>query len=448
MKALPLLLCLSVLGLSAAGLWPAAAPNAATTSPANPQFLTGNATAETRWAAGLLHAVQQSHGEKGLSVDRGTLLDALDAADSRAPVYVSIALHQPGQWEAFPSLDQLRRELDRRAGVLSPRLKEVATRAAPRDRLTKHLLTTLQPALEEFRTTADVDNPSGQLADLFIRSGSCARLCLEAAVVDDPTCVAAWAALAMQGDGGQRLAAIEQWQSLDPENAVPRYVAALAHQTRGDTAAALTAIRSGNACLACRFPAEMTPRLFDVSLTESPDTTGPADQQRLTPVGLSNLLQLDEAGKSGPNPAADLHRVALMLAESVVPSADPEHAATVAAALQRLGTQLMTAAPTSATQVRHGVAILQLGAGLEGDVDSQSALTGYDFHLQRTTRELSAGLSRWNERASELLGDREAILHGHVDLRKEEQSAMHKLLTAPLLQPVLAARSEQHARVR
>lgn len=442
MKVLSLALCVAVLGLIAAGLWPAAAPVIVEQSPNRLNYITGDREAESFLAQGLIAVNSQSTPGGANAIDRAQLLDALEQSNRKGPVYLSIALYSGGPWEAFSSTEFLRRELDRQAGVLSPRLAEVAANAAPQDRLTVQLLQSLRLPLERFRTDPESDGDASRIAGLFTRGDDCTLLCLEAAVAEAPRDPSTLHALALRVDGQRRADVLAAWQSADPGNAAPWYLESISHHAAGDLPAAIAALTAGGAQPHCEFPTIELPTQFQARFATDP-ALGRASGQAVKPHALANLIHLRDEGSHSPNPAAQLHQLALTLTEAAADSKQRPAAPRIAAVLRRVGAQLLTARRPTATQVRHGLAILQLGAGLESAADGRPALSDYDFHLQRSTRELSAGLSRWNDRARELLQDRDAILTGAIDLRGEEHAAMHKLVTAPPLQPVLAAHPDQ-----
>lgn len=437
MKALSLFLCLAVLTAAVGGLWPTAATKPSGDQPLAPVYATGSREAESLWAAALLESVREPESRSDAPSAREAFVQALERAEHRAPVYLSLALYNDGPWEAFSAVDLLRRELDRREGRLSPRLAAVAERTAPQDRLTLCLLESLGSRLREFCDSADPDDDMTAFAERFTDGETCRRLCLEAAVAEDPMSAAGWQQLALHGTAGDRMRAVEAWQSIEPENAAAWYAEALLLHAAGEAAAALAAIEAGNDCPHCRFPELELPQEFRATFPEDESLSVVAGRP-VTPAALSNLLYLRGQAQPVSDLTAELHQLAAALVEDSPASATVS--AQLASELQRFGGRLLTADEATAAQVRHGLAIAQLGAGLEEAISQQSGVARFDFHWQRSTRELSAGLGRWNARARQLLEDRTAILRGQVDLHGEELAAMHKLLSEPRLQPALAAR--------
>ena len=187
-----LLFCVVTLGAGTVGLWPSADKASSPGTAATPQHLTGTFEAESVWAQALLESVRREDSNEARAEVRKLFVQALDRAENLAPVYLSIAERSPGPWEAFDSIDALQRELDRRAGDLSPRLAEVAARKAPTGPLTLKLMEALSEPLERFRRGDDSDIRLKRIVRAFADPNDCAWLCLEAAVAEDASCWAAW----------------------------------------------------------------------------------------------------------------------------------------------------------------------------------------------------------------------------------------------------------------
>ncbi|MCA9056579.1 MAG: hypothetical protein KDA75_22275, partial [Planctomycetaceae bacterium] len=293
-----------------------------------------------------------------------------------------------------------------------------------------------------FRQENGPDDKANAIVSLFTQGDDCRLLCLEAAVADDPSCAAAWQELVLRTEEPQRrLEAIAAWEVSDPDNAAPRYLRAWACESQGDRNACLEALRAGNALAACRFPAPLQPEQFRLAYPNDaslPEAAG----QAVTTAALANLLYLQDLAEDDVRVAQRLHALAAALANDAASATalqvSPEN---MGVQLRALGLHLIGGAESNASQVRHGLAILQLGAAIDQAVDQQSALSQYDFHLQRSTRELSAGLLQWQARSNRLLEDRVSILRGRVDLRAEERAAMQALVTQPRLQAGLMAES-------
>ena len=440
MKTVSLLLCLVALGTGAVGLWPPASGPSEPAQATEPSYLTGDSASETVWAKALFEAVRQGDSAESADQVRHLFVEALEHADQRAPIYLSLARHAAGEWCAFPSLDLLRRELDRRAGNLSPRLDQVAAKTAPTDLLTLYLMESLRSDLEQFRQANGPDDEVNAVAALFTDSADCRLLCLEAAAAEDPSCTAAWLELALRSEDPQRRRdAISAWESVEPDNAAPHYLRAWVCQLQGDRTGCLEALQAGNVHPRCTFPSALKPQRFQMTYPDDaslPEAAG----QPVTTAAFGNLLFLHDLADASPSASALLHALAATLAnDAATQSQTPTES--IGWLLRGLGTHLIGGADADAEQVRHGLGILQLGAAIDQSVDERSALSQYDFHWQRSTRELSAGLLQWQARANRLLEDRTAILKGRIDLSAEERTAMQALVTQPRLQAGLMAES-------
>jgi hypothetical protein len=431
-KSLACLICTaSLAALGAAAMLAPSAPSVE--PPAVPQYLTGSEAAESAWARALYEAVRSDGAAAGDARVLDAFGRALSCAERKAPIFLSLSAMDVGEWPCFTSVETLRRELDRRAGLLSPRLAEQAARSAPLHPLVDALVTTLHPLLEGGRSQPS-DAASGELlVSRFVDPAALSVVCLEAAVADDPACIAAWQALALRGGPVRRREAAQAWQRLEPLNAAPVYLEA-ALLWDAAPAAAKQALRRADGLPRCEFPQPQLPMNFSAVIPRD-EAVGALAGAPLTPAALSNLLRLHQGRRFAPRLEIELHRLAERLADPAVLGANAPETAVL---LRRMGSRLVLCGTATADQVRRGLGILQVGAGAEQSVDSRLALSDYDFRLQRSTRELSAGVALWTARERELLEDRDALLSGEIDLCAEERAAMQALLSQPRLQAGLA----------
>lgn len=432
MKVLALLFCTALLAVSAAALWPippvADGPAAAPQTP----YLTGQAAAESAWAATLLQSLRQAETASDRSELRAQAAQALRLAMHPAPVWVSLSRCDLGSASPFSSVADLQLELDRRLQRLSPQRAVAAGNAAPADPLTSALLDALQPHLEQWR---DGDERFNYLAEAILDPQAEPLLCLEAAVAADPACIVAWSELAGRSHPSRALPAAQAWRRLEPDNAAPSYYAALASLRSGAASAAVAELQTAGAAPAFRLSRLPLPTGFE-NIAPQDAVPGAMSGGPISPVVLSNLHFLERSATAAAATAAVWQTLAELLTQPGSQAADPQ---VLEPLLRQLGARLLSTPDATADEVSQGIAIVLLAASLESNVAEAATLSQFDFRLQRSTRELSSGLGRWNQRLEQLLADRDAWLSGRIDLADEERRAMQLLLSQPRLQAALAA---------